>query len=90
MNLTQMIEETGRRVRHGKVRTEHLSNAQVKLILETAMQVMHEALKDEGRIEIQNFLVIERKITPVKPTPFKNCMRKTERKRWRVRVKEAE
>lgn len=59
MNLTRMIEETGKRVRQGKIYSERLTNADVKLVLETAVEVMKAALIEEGRIEIQNFAVLE-------------------------------
>jgi nucleoid DNA-binding protein len=87
MNLTQIVRETGRRVRRGKMRREQLTNEQVKLVLENAVEVMREGLATEGRLEIQGFLVIERKVTPVKPTRFRGKRRKTERVRWVVRVK---
>ena len=70
MNLTQMIAETGRRVRRGKFPQQKLTNEQVKQVLEVAMEVMREGLHDEGRVEVQGFLVIERVTTPVKPSLF--------------------
>jgi len=60
LNLTQMIAETGRRVRRGKFPQQKLTNEQVKQVLEVAMEVMREGLHDEGRVEAQGFLVIER------------------------------
>jgi len=70
MNLTQIIAETGRRVRLGKSPRDKLSNEQVKQVLEVAMEVMREGLHDEGRVEVQGFLVIERVTTPVKSSLF--------------------
>lgn len=87
MNLTQIIAETGRRIRRGKLRREQLTNEQVKLVLESAVEVMREGLAREGRVEIQGFLVIERKVTLVKPTRFKGKLRKGERVRWVVRLR---
>jgi len=66
MNLTKIIEETGRRIRAGKMPTEKLTNADVKEVLETAVEVMKQALLEDGRIEIQGFAVIEVKRTAVK------------------------
>ena len=95
MNLTQIIEQTGKRLRMGKPPTERLTNAQVKEVLEAALDIMKQALKDEGRIEIQGFLVIERTETPVKAggklKPFgAETMTPTGtiRRGWRVRVRE--
>jgi nucleoid DNA-binding protein len=82
MNLTDIIVETGRRVRRGKMPADKLSNAEVKAVLEAALAVMSEALLTEGRIEIQGFAVIERKITAVKASVFRGKVRKTERVRW--------
>jgi nucleoid DNA-binding protein len=59
MNLSRIIEITGQRLRIGKVYSERLSNAQIKEVLEMAVQVIEEALINEGRIEIQGFAVIE-------------------------------
>lgn len=87
MNLTEIIRETGKRIRQGKLRREQLTNEQVKLVLENAIEVMREGLASEGRMEIQGFLVIERKVTPVKPTRFRGKLRKGERVRWVVRLK---
>ena len=66
MNLTRIIEETGRRIRAGKMPAEKLTNADVKEVLEAAVEVMKQALLQEGRIEIQGFAVIEVRQTEVK------------------------
>lgn len=66
MNLSRIIEITGQRLRIGKVYRERLSNAQVKQVLEMAVQVMEEGLIEEGRIEIQGFAVFEVKQITVK------------------------
>ena len=90
MNLTQIIAETGRRVRLGKSPRHKLSNEQVKEVLELAMEVMREGLHDEGRIEVQGFLVIERITTKVKPSLFNGKRTRGERTRWVVRVRPPE
>lgn len=59
MNLTQIIAETGKRVRLGKTRDDQLTNAQIKQVLDTAVEIMKEGLIDEGRIEVQDFAVFE-------------------------------
>lgn len=41
-------------------RCDKLSSEQGKQVLEVAMEVMREGLHDEGRVEAQGFLVIER------------------------------
>ncbi len=87
MNLTQIIAETGRRVRLGKSPRDKLSNEQVKQVLEAAMEVMREGLHDEGRVEVQGFLVIERITTPVKSSLFNGKPTRGERTRWVVRVR---
>lgn len=66
MNLSRIIEITGQRLRIGKVYSERLSNAQIKEVLEMVVQVMEEALMEEGRIEIQGFAVLEVKQFTVK------------------------
>jgi nucleoid DNA-binding protein len=86
MNLTKIIEETGRRIRAGKMPAEKLTNADVKEILEMAVEVMKQTLLEEGRIEIQNFAVIEVKRTKVKPSQINGYTRKEERVRWLIRV----
>jgi nucleoid DNA-binding protein len=86
MNLTRIIEKSGQRLRMGKPPSERLTNAQVKQVLETAIQVMQEALRDEGRIEIQGFAVIEVKRTSIKPTKLNGKMTRGERTRWVIRV----
>lgn len=68
MNLTKIIEQTGRRIRAGKMPAEKLTNADVKEVLEAAVEVMKEALIVEGRIEIQNFAVIEARKIVLKKT----------------------
>ena len=85
MNLTKIIEETGRRIRAGKMPSEKLTNADVKEILETAVEVMKQAILEEGRIEIQGFVVIEVKLTTVKPTVFNGKITKAERRRWVIK-----
>jgi len=93
MNLTQLIARTGQKLREGKPPSERLTNAEVKAVLEAAVEIMREALHDEGRLEIQGFLVIERTETPVKPggtlKPYGSTLtqrRATTRRGWRVRV----
>ena len=49
---------------------------------------MREGLHDEGRIEVQGFLVIERITTKVKPSLFNGKRTRGERTRWVVRVRE--
>jgi nucleoid DNA-binding protein len=68
MNLTKLIEATGRRVRLGKRSAAKLTNAEVKEVLETAIEILKEALIQEGRVEIQHFAVIEIKRKQVKPS----------------------
>jgi nucleoid DNA-binding protein len=85
MNLTKIIEETGRRIRAGKMPADKLTNADVKEILEMAVEVMKQALLNEGRIEIQGFVVIEVRRTPVKPSQLNGTMRKGERVSWVIR-----
>jgi nucleoid DNA-binding protein len=94
MNLTQLITRTGQKLREGKPPSERLTNAEVKAVLETAIGIMREALHEEGRLEIQGFLVIERTETPVKPggtlKPYGSAptgRKATVRRGWRVRVK---
>jgi len=94
MNLTQLIARTGQKLREGKPPSERLTNAEVKAVLEMAIGIMREALHDEGRLEIQGFLVIERTETTVKPggtlKPYGGSAterRATVRRGWRVRVK---
>ena len=55
-------------------------------MLEAAVGVMSEALLTEGRVEIQNFAVIERVTTPVKPVKFNGQLTRGERTRWVIRV----
>jgi nucleoid DNA-binding protein len=86
MNLTKIIEETGRRIRAGKMPAEKLTNADVKEVLEAAIAVMKQALIEEERIEIQGFAVIEMKRTPVKPTVLNGKITKGERVRWIFRA----
>jgi nucleoid DNA-binding protein len=86
MNLTKIIEETGRRIRAGKMPAEKLTNADVKEVLETAIEVMKDALILEERIEIQDFVVIEAKRTAVKPTAFNGKLTRGERRRWVIRL----
>ena len=85
MNLTKIIEETGRRIRVGKMPSEKLTNADVKEVLETAVEVMKQALLEEGRIEIQNFAVIEVQRTKVKPIELNGYITRGERIRWVIR-----
>jgi nucleoid DNA-binding protein len=68
MNLTRIIEETGKRVRLGKIPADRLTNAEVKAVLETAIEVLKAGLLAEGRVEIQDFAVIEVKSSLVKST----------------------
>jgi nucleoid DNA-binding protein len=85
MNLTRIIEETGRRIRAGKMPADKLTNADVKEVLETAVEVMKQALFEDERIEIQGFVVIELKRTSVKPSALNGKMRKEERLRWVIK-----
>jgi nucleoid DNA-binding protein len=91
MNLTKIIEETGRRMRAGKMPSEKLTNADVKEVLETAIEVMKQALIEEERIEIQGFAVIEVKRTAIRNpktlTTLDGEMRQlpAERIRWIIR-----
>jgi len=66
MNLTQIIEETGKRIRLGKRHTDKLTNVEIKEVLDIALAVLQEGLAREGRVEIQDFAVIEVVTTPVK------------------------
>jgi nucleoid DNA-binding protein len=59
MNLTQIIEETGKRIRLGKRQTDKLTNVEIKEVLDTALVVLQDGLVREGRIEIQGFAVLE-------------------------------
>jgi nucleoid DNA-binding protein len=85
MNLTRIIEETGRHIRAGKMPAEKITNADVKQVLETAVDVMKQALFEDERIEIQGFVVIELKRTAVKPSALNGKMRKEERLRWVIK-----
>ena len=51
LNKKQMVREIGRRTR--------LKNRDVQLMLETLIDVWTEALVAGGRIELENFLVLE-------------------------------
>ena len=51
MNKNKMVREIGRRTR--------LKNRDVQLMLETLMDVWTEELAAGGRIELENFLVLE-------------------------------
>ena len=86
MNLTQIIAETGRRVRRGKSPKKKLTNEQVKEVLEAAVEIMREGLHDEGRVEIQGFAVIERVTTKVKPVRLNGKLTRGERTRWVIRM----
>ena len=86
MNLTQIIAKTGRQVRRGKMPADKLSNAQVKTVLETAIEVMKTGLLEEGRIEIQDFAVIERVTTTAKPVLFNGRLTRGKRTRWVIRM----
>ena len=66
MNLTQIIEETGKRIRLGKRQADKLTNVEIKEVLEAALRVVQDGLQQEGRIEIQNFGVLEIIDTAVK------------------------
>jgi nucleoid DNA-binding protein len=54
LNKQKMVREIGRRTR--------LKNREVQLVLETLVDVWTEQLVAGGRIELQNFLVLETKI----------------------------
>ena len=66
MNLTQIIEETGKRIRLGKRHADKLTNIEIKAVLETALAVLQEGLVREGRVEIQDFAVLEMREAQVK------------------------
>lgn len=66
MNLTQIIEETGKRIRLGKRQADKLTNVEIKHVLDTALGILQEGLVREGRVEIQDFAVLEIVVTPVK------------------------
>lgn len=66
MNLTQIVEETGKRIRLGKRHADKLTNVEIKEVLDVAIQVLQEGLLREGRVEIQDFAVLEVVTTPVK------------------------
>lgn len=51
LNKNKMIREIGRRTR--------LKNRDVQLVLETLVEVWTEELGSNGRIELENFLVLE-------------------------------
>jgi nucleoid DNA-binding protein len=68
MNLTRIIEETGKRVRLGKIPADRLTNAEVKTVLETAIEVLREGLIQEGRVEIQDFAVLELRTQTIRPS----------------------
>jgi len=94
MNLTQLIARTGQKLGEGKPPSEYLTNAEVKAVLETTIGIMREAVHEEGRLEIQGFLVIERTETLVKPSgtlkPYgipPTERRATARRGWQVRVR---
>ncbi|GEM_PF-2386035 len=59
MNLTQIIEETGKRIRLGKRHAEKLTNAEIKEVLEIALKVATQGFQQDRRIEIQDFGVLE-------------------------------
>jgi nucleoid DNA-binding protein len=80
MNLTQIIEATGKRIRHGKLPADRLTNAEVKTVLETAIEVLKEGLLKEGRVEIQGFAVLE-----VRMEILRTNETTTTRHRWRLR-----
>jgi len=66
MNLTQIIEETGKRLRLGKRHADKLTNVEIKEVLDIALAVLQEGLVQEGRVEIQDFAVLEVVTTRVK------------------------
>ena len=66
MNLTQIIEETGKRIRLGKRHADKLTNVEIKEVLDIALAVLQEGLVEEGRVEIQDFAVLEIVVKPVK------------------------
>ena len=86
MNLTQVIQETGRRVRRGKMPAEKPTNTEIKQVLETALAVMCAGVHADGRLEIQNVAVIERVTTPVKRVRLNGQLTRGERTRWLIRV----
>jgi nucleoid DNA-binding protein len=67
MNLTEIIAATGQRIRFGKLPAERLTNAEVKAVLETALEVLQEGLLTEGRVEIQDFAVLELRTQSIQP-----------------------
>jgi hypothetical protein len=64
---------------------EKLTNPDIKEILETAVEVMKQALLEEGHNEIQNVAVIEVKRTQVKPIILNGRSTKGERIRWIIK-----
>lgn len=87
MNLTQVVSETGRRVRRGRLPADRLSNAQVKQVLETAFAVMGEALQTEGRVEVQGRFVVERVVTAVKQVRLNGRLTSGKRTRYVLRIR---
>jgi nucleoid DNA-binding protein len=77
MNLTHIIEATGKRVRRGKLPANRLTNAEIKEVLETAIEVLKEGLIREGRVEIQGFAVLE-----VRTVTIQTGELFTKRQRW--------
>lgn len=46
MNLTQIIEETGKRIRIGKSHADKLTNAEIKEVIEIALNVVEQGLQE--------------------------------------------
>jgi nucleoid DNA-binding protein len=61
LNKQKMVREIGRRTR--------LKNSDVQLMLETLIDVLIEELVNDGRIELQNFIVLETQTIDRGPTP---------------------
>jgi nucleoid DNA-binding protein len=87
MNFTQLTQETGKRLRAGKMPKHKLTNLQVREVLEVAIQIMKETLDKAERIEIERFAVIEVHIITIKPSlsPLTGQPLPTQRIRWVIK-----
>ena len=89
MNLTHLIEETGKRIRLGKPPSDRLTNTEIKEVLETTIEVLKEALIEEGRVEIQLFCVIEVRCTMLQSTIPLSSSTVVQRVNWIIRPTQA-
>src|SRR5262245_8285956 len=89
MNLTRLIEETGKRIRPGKPAGDGLTNAEIKEVLEIAIEVLKGTLIEEGRVEIQHFAVIEVRRIPVRSGTVQPAGRGAQRVIWLIRPAQA-